>query len=293
MPVFARGRRHRAAGGIPGANVAAQARPAPLTCFPHASGRTTAVRRRGRRPRLPQRPVRPHPVRYHEGRLPTLHVGPVRGTYPGARRRADTPSVSPTSPARTRHGRRPAAPFAYDAATPDRGGRRPRAAHPPGASSRTTARRSPWPAAGRRADLHRARRPAVRRDEQPGRRTARNAGPARSADVSASVSAPAGWVLTPRTPTTAARSRPATSSPPPTTSRRPARRRAPRTWWPTSPTAIPTAAPTPAGLAQRPGPPGRRHLPRARPGGHACRRDASTCPATSPSSAVGPGQGAR
>ncbi|MBB4761790.1 TIM-barrel domain-containing protein [Amorphoplanes digitatis] len=204
LPVYVR------AGGIvaraqPAANVAAQPPDRlRLTVYPHASGRTTVYDdagdglgyRDGRYARIP--------VRYDEGRRPALIVGPVAGAYPGApAARRYTVEFAGVSRPRvvTVAGR--AAPFAYDA------GKRLLVVEVPAT-------------AGTRAvtvthdgePLTVARQPAVDLTFtapdglQSGATsrlvtTARNDGPGAIRALSATVTAPAGWVITPRTPATA------------------------------------------------------------------------------------------
>ncbi|MEU4215222.1 TIM-barrel domain-containing protein [Actinoplanes sp. NPDC026623] len=205
LPVYAR------AGGIVArshlaANVAAQARDRlRLTVYPHASGATTVYDdagdglgyRVGRYARIP--------VRYHEGRRSALSVGPVAGGYPGApsSRRYTVEFAGVSRPHVVTVAGRPAA-FAYDS------GRHLLTVETPAV-------------AGTRAvtvthdgdPLTVAQRPAVELTFtapdglQSGATsrlvtTARNAGPGTIRALSATVNAPAGWVVTPRTPATAA-----------------------------------------------------------------------------------------
>jgi hypothetical protein len=205
MPVYVR------AGGIvaqaPGtANVAGQPKDRlKLTVYPHASGATSVYEdagdglayRNGKSARIP--------VRYDEGRRSALTVGPVAGTYAGApaARRYTVAFADVSRPhVVTVAGRRTA--FSYDAA------------------KHLLTVEVPATAAGRAVTvvhdgdaLTVGQQPAVDLTFvapdglQSGATstlvtTARNSGPGTITNLAATVAAPDGWVVTPRTPTTAA-----------------------------------------------------------------------------------------
>jgi hypothetical protein len=205
MPVYV-----RAGGIVPQsptvANVAAQAKDRlTLTVFPHASGSTSVYDdagdslgyRNGQSARIP--------VRYDEGRLSALTVGPVVGGYAGApaARRYTVAFADVGRPHVVTVSGRPA-PWSYDAA------------------KRTLTVEVPATPNNRRvtvvhdgAPLTVGPQPAVDLTFtapdglQSGATstlvtTARNAGPGTIRGVAATVTAPAGWVITPRTATTAA-----------------------------------------------------------------------------------------
>ncbi|AEV84620.1 glycoside hydrolase family protein [Actinoplanes sp. SE50] len=206
MPVYVRG------GGILAqragdVNVATQPRDRlTLTAYPHGSGTASVYEdngdglgyRTGRSARIP--------ARYTEGRRAALTVGPVQGTYPGA----------PTT-------RQYTVAFA-DVARPHRvtaDGHSAAWTYDPGKHLLTVA--LPAIAAGRAvtvehdgATLTVAQKPAVDTTFtapdglQSGATstlvaTATNHGPGAITDVAATVTAPAGWVVTPKSATTAAR----------------------------------------------------------------------------------------
>ncbi|MEU8611839.1 TIM-barrel domain-containing protein [Actinoplanes sp. NPDC048791] len=205
MPVYAR------AGGIvagahPAANVAGQARDRlRLTVYPHASGRTTVYDdageglgyRSGQQVRIP--------VRYDEGRRSALTVGPVTGTYPGApaARRYTVEFAGVSRPHVVTVAGRPAR-FTYDS------GKRLLTVEAPA----TAGTRSVTVTHDGRP-LTVAQQPAVDLTFtapdglQSGATsrlvtTARNRGPGAISALAATVTAPEGWVITPRTPVTAA-----------------------------------------------------------------------------------------
>ncbi|GAA3346331.1 hypothetical protein GCM10020358_56910 [Amorphoplanes nipponensis] len=206
MPVFVR------AGGIvaqtpPAAGVAAQpADRLTLTVFPHASGRTSVYADAGEGLGYRAGQFSRIPVRYDEGRrLSALTVGPAAGAYPGApaTRRYTVAFAGVGRPhVVTVSGR--AAPWTYDAAKhlltvelpATAGDRRVIVAHD-----------------GRPLTV--AQQPAVELTFtapdglQSGATstlvtTARNAGPGTITNLAATVTAPDGWTITPRTPATAA-----------------------------------------------------------------------------------------
>jgi hypothetical protein len=205
MPVYVR------AGGIvaqaPGTtNVANQPKDQlKLTVYPHASGQTSVYEdagdglsyRSGQSARIP--------VRYDEGRLSALTVGPVRGSYAGApAARKYTVSFADVSrPHFVTVAGRPAA-FTYDAAK-----------HLLTVPVPATANNRPVTVLHDGAALTVAQQPAVDLTFvapdglQSGATstlvtTAKNSGPGTITNVAATVTAPAGWVITPRGSTTAA-----------------------------------------------------------------------------------------
>ncbi|MBG0568362.1 DUF5110 domain-containing protein [Actinoplanes sp. NEAU-A11] len=205
MPVYAR------AGGIvagahPAANIAAQPRDRlRLTVYPHASGGTTVYDDAGDGLGYRDGQYQRIPVRYDEGRRSTLTVGPVAGGYPGApatrRYTAEFAGVSRPNLV-TVAGR--TAPFSYDSA------------------KRLLTVEVPANAAGRRVAVSHDGRPLTVAQQpaveltltapdglQSGATsrlvsTARNLGPGTITELAASVTAPDGWVITPRTPVTSA-----------------------------------------------------------------------------------------
>ena len=206
MPVYVR------AGGIiaqapAAANVAAQAKDQlALTVFPHASGATSVYADAGEGLGYRSGQFTRIPVRYDEGRRASaLTVGPVAGGYPGApaARRYTVAFADVGRPhAVTVSGR--AVPWTYDAA-----GRRLTVTLPATANNRRVT------VVHDGAPLTVGQQPAVDLTFtapdglQSGATstlvtTAHNAGPGTITNLSATVTAPAGWVITPRTPTTAA-----------------------------------------------------------------------------------------
>jgi glycosyl hydrolase family 31/uncharacterized protein DUF5110/starch binding protein with CBM20 domain/alpha-galactosidase-like protein len=176
-----------------------------LTAYPHAPGTTSVYEDAGEGLGYRSGQYARIPVRYAEGRRSSLTVGPVAGGYPGA------PATRHYTAAFAGVGRphvvtadgRPA-PWAYDAAT-----HRLTVTVPATASSRAVT------VAHDGAVLTVAPQPAVDvtftapDGLQSGATstlvtTAHNAGPGTVTGVSATVAAPGGWVVTPRTPTTAA-----------------------------------------------------------------------------------------
>ena len=176
-----------------------------LTAYPHASGTALVYEdageglgyRSGQSARIP--------VRYTEGRHSALTVGPVVGGYPGApaTRHYTAVFAGVARPHVVTAAGKPA-PWTYDPAT-----HRLTVTVPPAASGRAVTVTHDG------AVLTVAQRPAVEvaltapDGLQSGATstlvtTARNAGPGTITDVAATVAAPAGWVITPRTPTTAA-----------------------------------------------------------------------------------------
>jgi hypothetical protein len=137
------------------------------------------------------------PVRYTEGRRSTLTVGPATGHYP-ATRRFTVAFAGVSRPHTVTVDGRPAA-FAYDAAkhlitvdvrsgaTVRHDGRPLTVTQPPAVDLTFTAPDGLQSGATSRLVT-----------------TARNAGPGTITDLAATVVAPAGWVVTPRTATTAA-----------------------------------------------------------------------------------------
>ena len=177
-----------------------------LTAYPHASGTTSVYEdagdglgyRTGQYARIP--------ARYTEGRVSTMTVGPVAGRYPGepATRHYTVAFADVARPHVVTADGRPA-PWTYDAAK-----HLLTVAVPATASNRAVtvahdgAALTVAPAAGRGRRLQRAGRPAVRRDQHAGRHGARTRGRAPSRTWRPPSPRPAGWVITPRTPTTAA-----------------------------------------------------------------------------------------
>jgi hypothetical protein len=205
MPVYV-----RAGGIIPqapsGANVADQARDRlTLTVYPHASSTSQVYEdeadnlgyRAGRFARIP--------VRYDEGRRSTLTVGPVAGGYPGApaTRRYTTVFADVSRPHTVTVDGRPAA-WTYDAAS-----------HRLTVALPATAGGRPVTVTHDGSPLTVAQQPAVDLTLtapdglQSGATstlvaTAHNAGPGTITGLSTTVTAPDGWVLSPRTPSSAA-----------------------------------------------------------------------------------------
>ncbi|WP_239164107.1 TIM-barrel domain-containing protein [Actinoplanes palleronii] len=205
MPVYVR------AGGILAqragdVNIAGQAKDRlTLTAYPHASGTTSVYEdggeglgyRAGQYARIP--------VRYTEGRRSALTVGPVTGGYPGApaSRRYTVAFAGVSRPHLVTAGGRPVQ-WTYD-----------------GVRHLLTVT-VPSTASGRSVTVEHdgavltvGQRPAVAATFtapdglQSGATstvvtTATNHGPGTITDVSATTTVPAGWVITPRTPTTAA-----------------------------------------------------------------------------------------
>jgi hypothetical protein len=206
MPVYVR------AGGIvarapAAANVAKQAKDRlTLTVFPHASGATSVYADAGEGLAYRAGQYARIPVRYDEGRrLAGLTVGPVAGTYAGApaARRYTVAFASVGRPHVVMVSGRPA-PWSYDSAK-----------HVLTVEVPATANNRRVTVVHDGAPLTVAQQPAVDLTFtapdglQSGATstlvtTARNAGPGTVTDLSATVTAPPGWVVTPRTPTTAA-----------------------------------------------------------------------------------------
>jgi len=205
MPVYVR------AGGIVeqapgGANVASQAKDRlALTVYPHASGKTSLYEDAGEGLAFRAGQYARIPVDYVEGTRSTLTVGPAAGSYAGvpATHRFTVAFADVGRPHTVTVSGRPA-PWSYDAAQ-----RRLTVQLPPTARGRAVT------VAHDGAVLTVGQQPAVDLSFtapdglQSGATstlvtTARNAGPGAVAGLSATVSAPVGWVVTPRTPTTAA-----------------------------------------------------------------------------------------
>ena len=205
MPVYVR------AGGIVAqdngqVNVANQDRSRlTLTAYPHASGSTSVYEdagdslgyRTGQSARIP--------VRYDEGRLSALTVGPVTGSYPGApaTRHYTVAFADVSRPHVVTAGGRPA-PWTYDAAK-----------HLLTVTVPATASNRAVTVVHDGSPLTIAQQPAVDvaftapDGLQSGATstlvtTAHNNGPGTVTEVAATVAAPAGWVITPRGATTAA-----------------------------------------------------------------------------------------
>jgi hypothetical protein len=205
MPVYVR------AGGIvtqaPGDVNVANQDPARLTftAYPHASGTTSVYEdagdglgyRKGQFARIP--------VRYDEGRQSSLTVGPVNGHYAGApaTRHYTAAFAGVGRPHKVTAGGKPAQ-WTYDSAK-----HLLTVAVPATASNRAVKVEHDGPV------LNVAQQPAVDvaftapDGLQSGATstlvtTARNQGPGTITNVSAAVAAPDGWVISPRTPTTAA-----------------------------------------------------------------------------------------
>jgi hypothetical protein len=176
-----------------------------LTAYPHASGSTSVYEdagdslgyRTGQYVRIP--------AHYDEGRFSSLTVGPVQGSYPGApvTRHYTVAFAGVGRPHVVTAGGRPA-PWTYDAAK-----HLLTVAVPATASNRAVT------VVHDGAVLNTAPQPAVNvaftapDGLQSGATstlvtTAHNEGPGALTDVSATVDAPDGWVITPKTPTTAA-----------------------------------------------------------------------------------------
>ncbi|MEV4703506.1 TIM-barrel domain-containing protein [Actinoplanes sp. NPDC049316] len=205
MPVYV-----RAGGIVAGAPAAASIAAQPkdrlgLTVYPHASGATSIYDDAGDGLGYRTGQFTRTPVRYAEGRLKVLTVGPVQGDYPGApaTRRYTVAFEGVTRPHVVLIGGR-AVPWSYDRET------------------HQLTVEVPATAAGRRvtvvhdaATLTVAPQPAVDLSFtapdglQSGATstlvtTARNEGPGTITGLSATVAAPQGWTVTPRTPATAA-----------------------------------------------------------------------------------------
>jgi hypothetical protein len=208
MPVYVR------AGGIvaqsldssAAANVAGQPKDRlELTVFPHASGSTTVYDDAGEGLAYAGGQYTRTPVHYLEGRLNALTVGPVLGTYAGAPA-SRSYRVTFADVSRPRHvtvsGRGTG--FTYDDAS-----------HRLTVDVPATAANRPVVVTHDGTPLTVAQQPAVDLTFvapdglQSGATstlvaTAHNAGPGAIANLATSVTAPAGWVIAPRTPTTAA-----------------------------------------------------------------------------------------
>jgi hypothetical protein len=204
MPVYVR------AGGIvarspAAASISGQAKDRlELTVYPHASGATSVYDDAGEGLAYRDGKYARIPVRYDEGRLAKLTVGPVAGSYPGApaTRRYTVAFADVSRPHVVTVAGRPTA-FSYDNA------------------KHLLTVEVPATAAGRSVSVvHDAnpltvgQQPAVDLTFtapdglQSGATstlvtTARNAGPGTITDLAATVTAPDGWVVTPRTPATA------------------------------------------------------------------------------------------
>ena len=204
MPVYVR------AGGIvaqapAAANVAGQPKDQlALTVYPHADGATSVYQDAGDGLGYRSGQFARIPVRYDEGRTSSLTVGAVTGRYPGApaARRYTVGFAGVNRPHTvTVGGRR--APFTYDAAKhlltvavpATASGRSVTVTHDGGA--RTVA---PQPA----VDLT-FTAPDGLQSGATSRlvTTVHNAGPGAIRDLAATVAAPAGWTITPRTTSTA------------------------------------------------------------------------------------------
>jgi hypothetical protein len=205
MPVYVR------AGGIVAqgngdANVANQDKSRlTLTAYPHASGTTSVYEDAGDSLSYRTGQYARIPARYTEGRLSSLTVGPVSGTYAGApaTRHYTVAFADVARPHLVTAGGRPA-PWTYDAAK-----HLLTVAVPATASNRAVT------VVHDGAGLDIAQQPAVDvaftapDGLQSGATstlvtTAHNNGPGTITNVSASVAPPAGWVITPRGSTTAA-----------------------------------------------------------------------------------------
>ncbi|GAA2552963.1 hypothetical protein GCM10010435_24150 [Winogradskya consettensis] len=205
IPVYARSGAI-IAGSHPATNVADQERDRlRLTVYPHASGSTSVYDdagdglgyRNGQYARIP--------VRYDAGRRSTLTVGPVAGTYPGApaARRYTVEFAGVSRPHVVTVGGRPAA-FTYDAVK-----------HLLTVEVPAVARSRAVAVTHDGAPLTVTQKPAVDftftapDGLQSGATSslvaeARNDGPGAVSALSVSVATPDGWVITPRSPTTAA-----------------------------------------------------------------------------------------
>jgi Glycosyl hydrolases family 31 TIM-barrel domain/Glycosyl hydrolase family 31 C-terminal domain/Domain of unknown function (DUF5110)/Starch binding domain/NPCBM-associated, NEW3 domain of alpha-galactosidase/Bacterial Ig-like domain len=205
MPVYVR------AGGIvaqapAAANIAGQPKDRlTLTVFPHASGTTSVYDDAGEGLAYRDGQLARIPVRYDEGRLSALTVGPVVGSYTGApaARRYTVAFADVSRPHFVRVSGHSAS-WSYDAAK-----RRLTVEVPATAGNRAVTVLHDG------AALTVAQQPAVDLTFtapdglQSGVTstlvtTAHNAGPGTITNLSAAVTAPAGWVVTPRTPSTAA-----------------------------------------------------------------------------------------
>ena len=204
MPVYVR------AGGIvaqapAAANIAGQARDRlTLTVFPHASGSTSVYDDAGEGLAYRDGQFARIPVRYAEGDRSTLTVGPVAGTYAGApaTRRYTVAFADVSRPRVVTVAGKPGS-WSYDAA------KRLLTAEVP-----ATAADRPVTVAHDGAPLTVAQQPAVDLTFtapdglQSGATstlvtTAHNNGPGTITNLSATVAAPADWVVTPRSPATA------------------------------------------------------------------------------------------
>ena len=206
MPVYVR------AGGIvaqgSGAlNVAAQPRDQlTLTAYPHASGSTVVYEDGGDGPAYQEGAYAQIPVRYTEGRASSsVTVGPVSGTYAGApaTRHYTVAFADVSRPHRVTVGGRNAS-FAYD------GKKRLLTVVVPGTAS---GRAVTVTHDGDRLTVPRQPAVDVAFEAPDGLQsgatsrlvtTVRNAGPGTIRDLSASVDAPDGWVVKPRTAVTKA-----------------------------------------------------------------------------------------
>jgi len=207
MPVYVRagGIVAQAATASPAANVANQSRDRlTLTVYPHASGATSVYDDAGEGLGYQTGQFARIPVRYDEGRLSTLTVGPVAGSYPGApaTRRYTAVFADVSRPHIVLAAGRPAS-WTYDTAQ-----------HKLTVDLPATAGGRAVTVVEDGTPLTVAAQPAVDLSFtapdglQSGATstlvtTARNTGPGAITGLSASVAAPAGWVVTPRTPTTA------------------------------------------------------------------------------------------
>ncbi|WP_067499403.1 TIM-barrel domain-containing protein [Actinoplanes sp. TFC3] len=176
-----------------------------LTAYPHAHGTTSVYDDAGDGPGYRTGRFTRIPVSYDEGRRSSLTVGPATGTYPGAPvARRYTVEFAGVSQPRvvTVGGRR--APFTYDAAK-----------HLVSVEVPATSVRRSVTVTHDGSPLTVAQQPVVdlRFTAPDGLQSgvastlvteARNEGPGTITDLSAAVRAPEGWVITPRTPTTAA-----------------------------------------------------------------------------------------
>jgi hypothetical protein len=204
MPVYVR------AGGIvaqasAAANIAGQAKDRlKLTVFPHASGTASVYDDAGEGLAYRDGQSARIPVRYDEGRLSALTVGPVAGSYAGApaTRQYTVAFADVSRPHVVTVSGHPAS-WSYDP-----GKRLLTVELPATASNRSVT------VVHDGAALTVGQQPAVDLTFtapdglQSGATstlvtTAKNAGPGTITNLSATVTAPAGWVVTPRTPTTA------------------------------------------------------------------------------------------
>jgi hypothetical protein len=204
MPVYAR------AGGIvaqapAAANIAAQPKDQlKLTVYPHASGTTSVYDDAGDGLSYRAGQYTRTPVRYDEGGLSTLTVGPVGGTYPGApATRRYTVTFADVSRPHVVTVSGSSVPWSYDAKK-----------HQLTVEVPATATNRSVTVVHDGSPLTVAQQPAVDLTFtapdglQSGATstlqvTAHNAGPGTITDLSATITAPDGWVVTPRTPSTA------------------------------------------------------------------------------------------